>query len=551
MTDLKSSKNFGKLGISPDEIFGLLVFLLTGLVFSLYFSPSLYYDDWNHLAYNYYTDNLPWFMTNFVRPLSYTPLRLETTLFGLNLPVLTGLHILLLCIESLLFFVLLQKLKLFPVVLNFLAALLIIFSPMDMTRMWLLISPLMMIMVLIYMIYLVDYTEKRNAWLLGIGIMIGFVTLLYYEVQLGLIILFPVILFLLMRFRQKKNYWWLWLPVALGGIYLLFRAFGLAFGTAKFHESQSITAIYLLRQIRNAILCLFNAWYLPVRENLAIGLAAVWSAILAVVFLGFQYVRNGFESKIFSQLRTFVILLVTGIIVWLAGYIPWIVYGIPSDMNWFASRAHNTAIPGAILSLVAVIYFLSSITRASLARKQVVMAVLALPFLLIGALTHATLQRENQILWNEYRDMWKGIFKEVPGIRDGAHVVLVITPNPERPRFGEREFLTSASFNVEISRALAIFYGKETLEGEFMYRSMELPDTPTLHEHGIRNPPTYSGLIPYGEILFIEYDRLSRRVKVITNLMEEFGIFDTTYNAEKFLEKQPPEKPNLRYILGD
>ncbi len=551
MTGLTSSTNSKRMKIQPDGFFGVLVFLCTGLIFSLYFSPSLYYDDWNHLAYNYYTNNLPWFMTNFIRPLSYTPLRLETTLFGLNLPVMTGIHILLLCIESLLFFFLLQKLKLFPVVLNCLAALLIIFSPMDMTRMWLLISPLMMIMVLIYMICLVEFTEKRKGWLLGVGTFVGFVTLLYYEVQLGLLIIFPVFLFLLMRSRHKTNYWWLWMPVAFGGIYLAFRALGLAFGTAKFHESQSITIIYLLRQIRNAILSLFNAWYIPIREDLTIGLASVWTAIIGLIFLGFHYTRHGFESNVSILLRKTGILLGTGILVWLAGYIPWIVYGIPSDLNWFSSRAHNTAIPGAILSLIAFVYFLASITRVSLARKQIIMAVLALPFLLIGVLTHTAIQRENSILWNEYRSMWKGIFKEVPGIRDGAHVVLVITPNPTKPRFGEREFLTSASFNVEISRALAIFYGKDTLEGEFMYRSMELADTPTLHEHGIRNPPTYSGLIPYGEILFIEYDRVSRRSKVVTNLMEEFGIFDPAYNADKFLEKQPPEKPNLRYILGD
>lgn len=551
MTGSSSSKDFQKLNISLTTILGTLVFLLTGLVFSLHFSPSLYYDDWNHLAYNFFTNKLPWFMTDFVRPLSYTPLRLETTLFGLNLPVLTGIHILLLSLESLLFFIFFQKLKLFPVGLNSIAALLIMFSPMDMTRMWLLISPLMMIMVLIYMICLIDYAEKRNAWVLGVGIIIGFVTLLYYEIQLGLIIVFPVLLFLLMRTREKKSNWWLLLPVLLGGIYLVFRALGLASGTAKFHESQSITIIYLLRQIRNAVLCLFNAWYLPVRDDFIIGLAVVWSAIFAVIYAVYQYAHYGFEKKITPLLRTSGILLGSGILVWLAGYIPWIVYGIPSAMDWFSSRAHNTAIPGAILSLIAIIYFLASIAHVSSTRKQLIMAVLSLPFLLTGMLTHTTLQEENQHLWSEYRTMWKGIFTEVPGIRDGTHVVLVIAPNPERPRFGEREFLTSASFNVEISRALSIFYGKDTLEGEFMFRDMELPDTPTLHDRGIRNPPTYSGTIPYGEILFIEFDRLAKKVKVVTDLKDEFGIFDPVYDADRHIERRPLAKPNLRYIFDN
>ncbi|NMB54067.1 MAG: hypothetical protein GYA15_05145 [Leptolinea sp.] len=528
---------------------GLIVFLLTGIVFSIHFSPSLYYDDWNHFAYNFYKGTLPWFMPDFIRPLTYFPLRLETSLVGMNLPVLTVIHITLLALEAFLFYLLLEKLRLFPTILNALAALLIIFSPMDMTRMWLLISPGMMICVLIYMLSLVHFIEKQNWLVFVAGLIVGFVTLLYYEIQLGLMIIFPAALFLLTRIRQRKNEWWMLFPIFLGIDYLVFRMLGISMGGASFHTSQSITMIYILRQVRNALLCLFNAWYLPVKTDIVIGLIAIWSTVFAVLFVAYQYVRSGFEKDVRSKFLKAACIFMSGIFIWLAGYIPWLAYGIPSIMDWFSSRAHNTAIPGTVICLCALLYFLAEIPRVSPSRKQGLMIALAIPFLLTGALSQTTLQYENKLLWNDYRKMWNGFFAAVPNIKNDTHVVLVISPNPEKPRFGEREFLTSASFNVEISRALNIFYANNTLEGEFMYKHMELPDTPVMTDHGIRNPPTYSGAIPYDEILFIEFDRVSGKVKVIRDLRNEFGIPDPAYNADRHIDNRPLDKPTLRYIV--
>jgi hypothetical protein len=307
--------------------------------------------------------------------------------------------------------------------------------------------------------------------------------------------------------------------------------------------------IYLLRQLRNALICLFNGWLTPIKMDLAIGMAALWSSIFSIIFIGYHYVRYGFEKDVINKLITMAALFGAGVLVWLAGYIPWVVYGIPSIIDWFSSRAHNTAIPGAIFALITIIYFLASLVQTNSQRKQIVMAVLVLPLLIVGVMSQITIQRENKILWNDYRMMWNGIFKEVPGITDQTHVVLVISPNPKIPRYGEREFFTSASFNGEITIALRVFYANDTLEGEFMYKNMELPDTPMLVERGIRNPPTYSGTIPYSDILFIEFNRDNKTVSVIQDLKRDFGIFDPFYMPEKHIERHPLSKPTLRYIL--
>jgi hypothetical protein len=83
-----------------------------------------------------------------------------------------------------------------------------------------------------------------------------------------------------------------------------------------------------------------------------------------------------------------------------------------------------------------------------------------------------------------------------------------------------------------------------------MYKNFELADTPTLHDDGIRNPPSYSGAIPYSEILFIEFDRVSKNVHEVEDLMSDLGIPDTNYDAGKHILPIPPSEPTMRYIFS-
>jgi hypothetical protein len=76
-------------------------------------------------------------------------------------------------------------------------------------------------------------------------------------------------------------------------------------------------------------------------------------------------------------------------------------------------------------------------------------------------------------------------------------------------------------------------------------------DTPVLTDTGIKNPPTYSGTIPYADIVFIEFDRSTGKVKVIRDLEKEFGIVDPTYDAKKHILHQPMTRDSLRYIFNE
>jgi len=240
-----------------------------------------------------------------------------------------------------------------------------------------------------------------------------------------------------------------------------------------------------------------------------------------------------------------------GCFFWLAGYFPWVAYGIPSSTHWFSSRVHNTAIPGSVIAIIIVFEIIGSLVRVSPIRKQILSTLLILPFLIIGSMSQIAIQRESKILWNDYRAMWKGIFESIPNIKNNPHIVLVITPDLGNLRYGEREYFTSASYNAEISKAFGMFYANDVLEGEFMYKNLELTDTPSLHENGIKNPPSYSGEIPYSDILFIEFNRDTKKVTVVRDLENEFGIKNSTYNADKFIDKKSLLKNTLRFIFDN
>jgi hypothetical protein len=532
-------------------IYSGLLIIITGLIYGSNFSPALYYDDFKVFAYRFFTNDLPWFIPGFVRPLSYATFRLETELFGMNLTAHMIFRVCMLIIEGLLFFIILEKLKIFPSLINFICSLLILLSPIDMSRMWLAVEPLRLIFVLIYILGLIIYVEKKSIVALVLSLVFGFTLLLNYEAQLGLIILFPIFLFILQRFKENKSYYFLFLPLIPGIFYLLFRGFGPLFGITDFHSSQPITLIYLLRQIRNGLVCHFTGWILPVGRDENIRNLTIFTSILSLLFYIFHVIQFGFEKFNKRTIKRAFFLCGIGFLFWLAGYFPWIAYGIPSYMNWFSSRAHNFAVPGAVIVFIGIIDFLGSIVLVSNNRKQLIFAFLTLPFLVIGAMSQIAIQKETKILWNDYKVMWNGIFEVVPNLNDNTHVVLVISPYNPNLRYGEREFITSASFNTEVSLSLVMFYANDKLEGEFMYKNFEVTDTPTLHENGIKNPPTYSGTYPYSEILFIEYDRETHKVSVVRDIEKEFGIIDPTYNADNHIDITTMKKRSLRYIFAE
>ncbi|MBN1181790.1 MAG: hypothetical protein JXB49_05835 [Bacteroidales bacterium] len=531
-------------------IFSGLLVIIIGLVYGSNFSPALYYDDFKVFAYRFFTNNLPWFIHGFVRPLSYATFRLETELFGMNLSAHIVFRIGLLIIQGLLLFVLLEKLRIFPSLLNFICSLLILLSPIDMSRMWLSVEPMRFVFVLIYMIGLVVYIEKKNISALIIGLVFGFTLLFNYEAQLGLILLFPVYLFFRHRIMENRNSYILLIPFVLGILYLLFRVFGPLFGVTDFHSSQTITLIYLLRQFRNGLVCHVTGWILPVISDEKIRMMTVFTSVFSLLFYLVHALKYGFEKFNKRSIKRAFSLCAIGFVFWLAGYFPWIAYGIPSYMNWFSSRAHNFAIPGAVLVLIGIIDFLGEMINVNNNRKQIISTFLSLPFLVIGAMSQVAIQKETKILWNDYKTMWNGIFEVVPNIKENPHVVLVISPYNPDLRFGERDFFTSASYNSEVSLALAMFYANDKLEGEFMYKNLEVRNTPILNENGIKNPPTYSGAIPYSDILFIEYDRINQKVDVVRDIEKEFGIIDPSYNADKYIDSNLPSGKTLRYIFS-
>ncbi|NLF50084.1 MAG: hypothetical protein GX577_03010 [Leptolinea sp.] len=528
-------------------VFSFLIFVISSFVYSLHLSPSLYYDDWGQFANNFYHQKFPWFIPGFIRPLTFATYRFQTEIFGMNLQAIMIFRVFLLATHCWLFFVIFEKLSLFNSIFNFLCSLLIIFSPVDMTRMWVLLDPIMLICIQLYTICLIQYLKNHSLYLLALGILLGYGSLLYYEIQLGLLLSIPIILFIIEWKQTKNKNWWYLLPLFLGFSYVLFRLMESYLGYTSFHEAQHISVRYIVRQFLNGIICYFQGWSLPLQRDYSIRVAVITTISVVVLIFVFVFFRKGIEKEIDNANKRNLIIISAGGFFWLAGYFPFIIYGIPSYIHWFSSRAHNTSIPGFSIGLIAFCMFLGSLSPI---KKNILSALAVIPFLIIGIMSQIAIQKEAKYLWNEYQSLWNGVFREIPDFVDNTHVVFVISPYRNELRYGEREFFTSASYNTELSKAIDMFYANQTIEAEFLYKDVEETDTPTLHENGIRNPPTYSGTIPYSEIIFIEFDRNNQKVKIIEDLEEEFGIINSLYNAEKHILRSPVREKTLRYIIA-
>jgi hypothetical protein len=455
----------------------------------------------------------------------------------------------LLSIHCFLFFLLFERLKLFPQLVNFAASLLIIFSPIDMTRMWMLLDPLMMICIQIYTLCFIEFIQRKSYGYLIAGLIIGYGTLLYYEIQLGLLLVIPAIIFLYFRINEKEKLYSSLFAISLGLVYLLFRILGTFFGLSTFHSSNPISVKFLIRQLINGLLNFIDGWSKPIIIDPVIRAVFIISLVICLITLIFFVIKYGFANVSRSENQKNLSILGAGIILWLAGYFPFIAYGLAPYIHWFSSRSNNPIIPGTVILFISILMIIVSLINISEKKKEIFVFLMTIPFIATGILAQMDIQKETNILWKDYRLMWNGIFYDVPDIKENPHIVLVISPYKENLKYGERDFFTAASYNVEISRAFAMFYDNTQIEAEFMYKDKEVKETPVLTKDGIKNPPTYSGLIPYRDILFIAFDRSTGETHVINDLKTELGIENDQYYPDRFIDTNHGKEFNMRKLF--
>jgi hypothetical protein len=231
-----------------------------------------------------------------------------------------------------------------------------------------------------------------------------------------------------------------------------------------------------------------------------------------------------------------------------AGYFPFITYA-PPGLDFFSSRFNAYALVGAALLLVGLVDLLTLTLLRQTRQAAVMFSLFILPFIILGAGSELTIQRQTQILWQEYRQMWQGIFQAVSGLQDQTSVVLVITHTPCKPDgYSERPFLYSNMANWELSDAFNAFYSTKQISADFVYQGCDLPYQVRFRGEGYNNPPSYDGVYPYKNAVILTYDRQSRQVNLVKNIKDVIGFDVPEYQPQKLITSAPGLK-TMRYLV--
>ncbi|MEZ4683730.1 MAG: hypothetical protein R2932_56925 [Caldilineaceae bacterium] len=126
-------------------------------------------------------------------------------------------------------------------------------------------------------------------------------------------------------------------------------------------------------------------------------------------------------------------------------------------------------------------------------RTQITLLLLctAVPFIIIGLVTQATVQYHNRVAWVEQQQIWQELFTLAPDFQDDTMVLLILPGYQDRVGFQSwRRTPLTASW--ELSSALRLLYNNFTLNGDVYFLDTDLLIEPKLTVEGIYSGDTES-----------------------------------------------------------
>ncbi len=549
------------------------VIIVAGIfIFSLFFSPAIYYDDWQNLVGRFYLGLTTWVHPESSRPFREISWKLLFTLFGFNPSAILIAKMATNILSTLLLYRLFTHIQPGKTHLALGFALLSMVYPADKTRMWMVITNFGWTISCLSALLLYYYVRKGEPWLL-LAVAVGYIFVdLEYEGPLGITtawaLLLMVYTFPAFWSPGRRISWRRWaglaVPLAVFGLYLFYRLVWVdVIGIGGFHQIKFASMLPLARNLLKGFRALAWGWFEPLHALfpqlrlrwLLLGssiLFIIWAALSwgVVLFLTRRRDRMLHSAGEHPQtLRPALLTILAGLILAAAGYFPFIVY-CPSGTDFFTSRFNVYALVGASLLIVGILdLFAQALTRRR-GQTAVLFTLLILPFILLGAGSELAIQRQTKLLWQEHRQMWQGIFAAAPGIKEHSSVVIIINNTPCKPSaYGERPFIYSNMANWELSDAIKALYGAQYLGADFVYQGCDLPYQVRFREEGYNNPPSYDGVIPYNRAIVFRYDRQSKKVELIKDLDAFAGENPPEYQPQLRITTAPLPG-NMRYLVS-
>lgn len=524
---LQLKDNFNRPKIQPFDWVPISILgALTVVVYGLMIRPVLFNDDWC-LMYMLNFDILEPVMLYERRPLHWLLPWIFNQVLPLHLTVyaLYIAQVAVLLATAAFIYLLLKRVLASRTWFAFLAAGLWLVFPSDYTHLYITVLGIRLafLLLVIMMFLTVDIMQNGNGFrgIFVLGLLV--LSLLMYEGQLGLAAVWPAVLVIL--FRRHLSIGKIF---GIGTYYFVITVFvfwKLVLQPEMFADAklQSLTSnwVEILGRYIHALPTFIAGFRFPYRDmswltfvNMGV-VAFIFLCALGVYRVSIYLDRpTGPYEELEKSIRTNIAIFLTGVLLWIAGYIP-ILLNYPPNIYGHLSRVNLFSIPGAVLVLLATMntLFTGSGLSSKLSTKLTTAGALLL--IVLGSLVQVQTQEAYNRSWAENEIFFHTLFKEVPDLKEGTQVVLALRGYENsgaiyRPLFSSRWGAWCA---------LRTLYNQADLDVSYRYNRISVPAFPGFNVlTTTMETNTVTGISEAGKLLVIDYDRQTHHLGIRKNL---------------------------------
>jgi hypothetical protein len=519
----------------------LPILVIAYLAYGPFFVPALFMDDWTSVIERVITGNAHWLDLADSRPLLFAPFLIQYRLFNLNV---TAYYAILWSMYVLMAFLLYKIVNRLPLengrLFGLLIALLFLVYPTNYTHMFLIMLGIYCAIALtfLYGYWLLRFAEGERWLYLVLASTCLLVSFGFYEAQAGVAAAWAVILLIVYRQTTVKRYLSLLIPVLIVGTFSLWRTLG--------QQSAGIQGQYLSRMVLSPNTLLFRllsgyklsigwGWTYPMEQLLPWVSGAKFAALLLfIVIIALWWTvsrmapgspakrqlteistRGGSFSGRWSMMRIYLLSAAFGLVLIGAGYIPVIMVFLPS-LSGIGSRFNIIATIGGAVFMASALMIGSLSFAKSQQQLKILFLTSAIPLILLGVVTQASVQYSNRTAWQEQQTIWRALFSAAPGFKNDTMVLFVLPDYQERSGYYNwRRTPLTASW--EATSGLHLLYNNFTLSGDVYFPDIEEPTEPVLTPDGVAVQET-GVLIPYAKVVGFLFDTDTGNLKQLDEL---------------------------------
>jgi hypothetical protein len=533
-------------GISRSSIWQVVYILLpivivAFLAFGLFFVPALFLDDWTSVIERIVTGSAQWLDLADSRPLLFTPFLIQYRLFNLNV---TAYYIILWSMYVLMAILLYKIVSRLPLengrLFGLIVALVFLVYPTNYTHMYLIQLGIYwaIALTLLYGFWLLRFAEGERWSYLALASTCLLVSFGLYEAQAGVAAAWALILLIIYRQTTIKRYLSLLIPVLIVGTFSLWRTLG--------QQSAGINGQYLSRMVLSPNALLFRllsgyklsigwGWTYPMEHLLPWVSGAKFAALLLLVVIiaswwlvsrmapGFPTrrqsteisARGGTFNERWSMMPIYFLSAAIGVVLIGAGYIPVVMVFLPS-LSGIGTRFNIMATIGGAVLIASALMIGSLSFAKSQQQLKILFLASAIPLILLGVVTQASVQYSNRTAWQEQQTIWRALFSAAPGFKNDTMVLFVLPDYQERSGYYNwRRTPLTASW--EATSGLHLLYNNFTLSGDVYFPDIEEPTEPVLTPDGVAVQDT-GVLIPYAKVVAFFFDTDAGNLRQLNEL---------------------------------